>query len=574
MIEDYVDITVTDNVNTINITPSITDEIVDINVDDNREDVTINVTDSIIEVNINRVTTTLSATWGTITGTLSDQTDLQNALNLKVPTSRTLTINGTTLDLSANRSYSVGTVTSVGLTMPSAFSVANSPITSSGTLAVTGAGDTTQYIAGDGSLITFPTAGQAGTLIREVRNTTGATLTKGTVVYINGANGNKPTVTKALANADSTSAQTFGLIQANIANNANGYVVCFGDITGLDTSAYSDGVQLYLSGTTAGTYTSTKTLAPTHLVYVGVVTRAHPTQGQIEVKIQNGYELDEIHDVAISSVANNQGLFYESSTSLWKNKTIATVLGYTPIGGSGTSNYIAKFNGSTTTLGNSTIFDDGTYVRIGSGGFGKFNVTQTGTSFEVNTSATNVELLAYNRGSSSYQTLSLRGSIFLFSPSDVEKMRLTNAGDLGIGTSAPASLLEILKSQNADTSFRITNTNSGSSARANLTMSGQAANYQISVNNSYIQHYTASSIPYQFWNGGTEKMRLASNGCLGIGTTTPAYTLTVNGNLYASNYISSGGSAGINQTVNFIDLDGYTHDLTFENGLLISYSVN
>jgi len=574
MIEDYVDITVTDNVNTINITPSITDEIVDINIDDNREDVTINVTDSIIEVNINKVTTTLSATWGSITGTLSDQTDLQNALNLKVPTSRTLTINGTTLDLSANRSYSVGTVTSVGLTMPSAFSVANSPITSSGTLVVTGAGDTTQYIAGDGSLITFPTAGQAGTLIREVRNTTGATLTKGTVVYINGATGNKPTVTKALANADSTSAQTFGLIQANIANNANGYVVCVGDITGLDTSSFTEGVQLYLSGTTAGTYTSTKTLAPTHLVYVGVVTRAHPTQGQIEVKIQNGYELDEIHDVAISSVANNQGLFYESSTSLWKNKTIATVLGYTPIGGTGTSNYIAKFNGSTTTLGNSTIFDDGTYVRIGSGGFGKFNVTQTGTSFEVNTSATNVELLAYNRGSSSYQTLSLRGSIFLFSPSDVEKMRLTNAGDLGIGTSAPASLLEILKSQNADTSFRITNTNSGSSARANLTMSGQAANYQISVNNSYIQHYTASSIPYQFWNGGTEKMRLASNGCLGIGTTTPSYTLTVNGNLFANSYISSFGSAGITESFSFIDLDGYTYSLSFENGLLVSYSVN
>jgi len=49
-------------------------------------------------------------------------------------------------------------VTSVGLTMPSAFSVANSPVTSSGTLAVTGAGTTGQYIRGDGSLATFPSA--------------------------------------------------------------------------------------------------------------------------------------------------------------------------------------------------------------------------------------------------------------------------------------------------------------------------------------------------------------------------------------------------------------------------------
>jgi hypothetical protein len=145
----------------------------------------------------------------------------------------------------------------------------------------------------------------AGTLIREVRNTTGATLTKGTVVYISGATGNKPTVSKALATGDSTSAQTFGLVQADIANNANGNVVCAGDITGIDTSAFTEGAQLYLSSTTAGTYTSTKQLAPNHLVYIGVVTRAHPTQGQIEVNIQNGYELYELHDVSITSEANN-----------------------------------------------------------------------------------------------------------------------------------------------------------------------------------------------------------------------------------------------------------------------------
>jgi uncharacterized protein with FMN-binding domain len=54
-------------------------------------------------------------------------------------------------------SGSSGTVTSVGLTMPSAFSVTGSPITSSGTFAVTGAGTTSQYIAGDGSLITSNT---------------------------------------------------------------------------------------------------------------------------------------------------------------------------------------------------------------------------------------------------------------------------------------------------------------------------------------------------------------------------------------------------------------------------------
>jgi hypothetical protein len=168
----------------------------------------------------------------------------------------------------------------------------------------------------------IPTAGQAGTIVREVKNMTGATLTKGTVVFISGANGNKPLVTKALATSDALSSRTFGLLQSNILNNGVGYCVVIGDLSGLDTSAFTEGAQLYLSGTVAGTFTETKTLAPTHLVYVGKVTRSHPTQGQIEVQIQNGYELNEIHDVAISSIANNQALVYESATTLWKNKTL------------------------------------------------------------------------------------------------------------------------------------------------------------------------------------------------------------------------------------------------------------
>ena len=49
-----------------------------------------------------------------------------------------------------------GTVTSVGLTMPSAFSVANSPITGSGTINVTGSGTAGQYVRGDGALAAFP----------------------------------------------------------------------------------------------------------------------------------------------------------------------------------------------------------------------------------------------------------------------------------------------------------------------------------------------------------------------------------------------------------------------------------
>jgi len=252
-------------------------------------------------------------------------------------------------------SGAVGTVTSVAASITgNSVTISGSPVTTSGTLAFAFAGTGAQYIKGDGTLATFPnTIDQAKNLITEVYNSTGATLTKGTVVYINGGQGNLPTVTKALASGDSTSAQTYGIVQADITNNNNGFVVVAGRLADIDTSAFSVGTQLYLSSTTAGAYTSTKQYAPAHLVYVGIIVRSHPTQGIIEVKIQNGYELDELHNVAAQTPTNNDGLFWEASTSLWKNKSIATILGYTPqaqLNGTG----FVKASGTTITYDNST----------------------------------------------------------------------------------------------------------------------------------------------------------------------------------------------------------------------------
>jgi hypothetical protein len=160
-----------------------------------------------------------------------------------------------------------------------------------------------------------------------VRNATGATLTKGTVVYTSGANGDHVQVSKALATSDATSARTLGFVSANIANGADGYVIVEGYLTGIDTSGKTVGQIVYLDGTTAGAWTTTKPVAPLHMVYLGVITRVvgSPSNGSIYVKVQNGYELDEIHDVLIVSEANGDLLQYESSTNLWKNKAQSTL---------------------------------------------------------------------------------------------------------------------------------------------------------------------------------------------------------------------------------------------------------
>jgi hypothetical protein len=190
----------------------------------------------------------------------------------------------------------------------------------------------------------------------EVRNQSGSTIPAGSIVYISGATGNKPLITLAQANNDANSAQTIGFTKTAIANNGTGYVIVSGELENIDTSALTEGVQLYLSPTTAGTWTTTKPSAPQHLVYVGICVRAHPTQGVILVAVQNGYELGEIHDVALGTLANNDLLAYESSTDLWKNKTAAT-LGLAAINSqtfTGTPSLPTGTTGVTQTAGNNT----------------------------------------------------------------------------------------------------------------------------------------------------------------------------------------------------------------------------
>lgn len=164
-------------------------------------------------------------------------------------------------------------------------------------------------------------------------NGTGSTIAKGSVVYISGAQGQRPSVTLALATSDATSARTFGVAAEAILNGEEGVVVEFGIVEGLNTSSYTAGQTLYLSGTTAGAFQTTKPVAPIHLVYVANVISSHTSSGRIFVKVQNGYELDEIHDVLISGPTDGQALTYDSASGLWKNTTAVGPTG--PTGATG-----------------------------------------------------------------------------------------------------------------------------------------------------------------------------------------------------------------------------------------------
>lgn len=157
-----------------------------------------------------------------------------------------------------------------------------------------------------------------------VRNSTGSTLTKGQIVYLSGATGNRPNAVLAQANTEATSSKTIGMVIANIANNTEGQIAVNGTLHDLDTSAFTAGDTLWLSATTAGgMVANTPPAEPNHAVFIGYVARSHPNLGRIVLAIQNGYELDELHGVQITTPANNDILQYESSTSLWKNKPVS-----------------------------------------------------------------------------------------------------------------------------------------------------------------------------------------------------------------------------------------------------------
>jgi hypothetical protein len=264
-------------------------------------------------------------------------------------------------------------------------------------------------------------------LFAYVKNAEAVTITKGQPVYLYQASGNKATIKLAYNTSDAGSAKTLGLAAEDITSGHNGFVICQGVLSGINTGSYNEGDTLYL-GATAGTLTATKPYAPNHLVYIGVVEKANNGAGQIYVRPQNGYELDEIHNVDAKNPNDKDGIFYNTSNSLWEHKSISDVLGYTP--GQGTVTSVAALTlGTTGTDLSSSVADSTTTPVItlnvptasatnrgalSSGDWSKFDgkqnaitLTTTGTSGPATFSGDTLNIPEYSGGSSVSKTFLL-----------------------------------------------------------------------------------------------------------------------------------------------------------------------
>ena len=172
------------------------------------------------------------------------------------------------------------------------------------------------------SLVTSSVAG-AKSIYQDVRNQSGSSLAKATPVYVSGSEGasGKMLISAASNGAESTSSKTMGITTSAIANNSNGQVISEGILEGIDTTGAADGDPVWLGTNGAKIYgLANKPSAPAHLVFLGVVIRGgQANTGSMYVKIQNGFELQEIHNVAISSPINGNILSYDSTSQTWKN---------------------------------------------------------------------------------------------------------------------------------------------------------------------------------------------------------------------------------------------------------------
>lgn len=240
-----------------------------------------------------------------------------------------------------------------------------------------------QWDAGEGTL-QFGLAGGNVNLqigmenVVYVKNDDTVTFTDGMVVYISGANGTNLLAKRAIATGDPTSATTLGVVTESIAINGHGYVTTFGNVNGLDTTAFAAGDVLYLSPTTAGALTNVKPVAPQHMVTVAVCTKVSAGNGQIFVRVDNGYELDELHNVLITSPASGNTLIYDATAGVWKNANLTDGTGISITEGAGSITIanagVTSFSGGSTGLtpavGTTGAVTLGGTLAVASGGTG------------------------------------------------------------------------------------------------------------------------------------------------------------------------------------------------------------
>jgi hypothetical protein len=193
-----------------------------------------------------------------------------------------------------------------------------------------------------------------------VKNQTGSTITKGSIVYANGTVGasGRITIDKFIADGSIDAKYLLGITAHDLSNGEDGYVISFGKIRKVNTDTFAAGAILYPSPTVAGVWTDVEPVAPNIDMPIGFCINSHANNGTIAIKVESGYKLHELHDLAITSPVEKASLYY--SGGLWRDTTEALLVSDTSAFArdnqiSGTSGQVAYFNSNNSVVSDTAL---------------------------------------------------------------------------------------------------------------------------------------------------------------------------------------------------------------------------
>lgn len=313
--------------------------------------------------------------------------------------------------------------------------------------------DTDKFLVSDGGTVKYRTGAELASDLGIASGSTskvqhqvkaGVAINKGQAVYVTSADGTNMIVGLASNASEATSSKTMGLLNATVVANGFADVVTEGLLDGLDTSTATVGNPVWLG--TGGNLIyglANKPYAPNHLVFIGIVTRVNANNGEIFVKVQNGFELDEIHDVDLKTTTKVNGHLLGYNGSLWVNKTIAEWLGYTPYNASNPAGYISSYT-ETDTLASVTSRGATTTSNISTGTIS----TLLGGGINLRNSANTANVGGFSRrgsweGNSNYDPAIWAetgyGLYFYTDGSATTKMSLSTVGNLTVSGTTTGS---------------------------------------------------------------------------------------------------------------------------------------